>query len=163
MLNQTDATEEVFKAAKKMENVSELDDMAELAQYRTKEGLFLKKFLWEALPNVSPTAGWSGFCSGTALANAALRFLELPASSASRERTYANVHMKKRNRLTNERAAKLVYISQNYKLLDAASIATSKRVTHVGESSEEELLCSEEELLSENSSESEIISAYQMV
>lgn len=157
---QTDATEEVFKAATKMQNVSEHVVLAELANYRAKEGFFQKKFLWEALNNVSPTAWWSGFCSGTELAKVAVRFLELPTSSAACERTfstYANVHTIKRNRLTNKRAAKLVYISHNYKLLDDSKPKekmdreTSQNLTLQGatdvvevESSEEELICSSE-------------------
>lgn len=45
----------------------------------------------------------------------------MPASSAATERSfsvYSHIHSKKRNRLTNDRAAKLLYVSHNENLLN---------------------------------------------
>lgn len=59
-------------------------------------------------------------CASRPLTIIARKILSLPATSAACERsfsTYANIHTAKRNRLTTSRAGKLVYISQNLKLL----------------------------------------------
>jgi len=51
----------------------------------------------------------------------AQKILSIPVSSAATERSFssfANVHSKKRNRLLTERAAKLTYISHNWRTLD---------------------------------------------
>ena len=55
------------------------------------------------------------------MSKVAARILSLPASSAAVERsfsTYSNIHTKKRNRLTNEHASKIVFIAHNLKLLE---------------------------------------------
>jgi len=49
----------------------------------------------------------------------AVRILAIPTSSAASERnwsTFSYIHDKKRNRLTDDRVLKLVYIYSNYKL-----------------------------------------------
>lgn len=68
---------------------------------------------------VTSTEWWGGACSKTELSKLAVSVLNLPASSAATERsfkTYSWLHNNKTNRLTNERAAKRVYIAHNYKL-----------------------------------------------
>lgn len=50
--------------------------------------------------------------------------MKLPATSAACERsfsTYSAIHTSKRNRLTNDRAAKIVYIAHNLKLQSSQS------------------------------------------
>lgn len=93
--------------------------LADLANFQAKDGLFAKQFLWETSMEVSPTVWWTGFCKSTELSKVATNFLQLPATSAACERsfsTYARLHTSKRNKLLNERAAKIVYIAHNLKL-----------------------------------------------
>ncbi|XP_050506147.1 uncharacterized protein LOC126884257 [Diabrotica virgifera virgifera] len=99
----TDATEVIYKVAQKMPVV--------VVNFIAKEGLFKKAFLWneDTIAAISPIAWWSGLCSNTALSKLAIRFLELPATSAACERSfssYSGIHTNKRNRLTNTRASK---------------------------------------------------------
>lgn len=117
-----------------MPGIDESAVLIDLANYRAKSEFFSKTFLWESVSKITPTAWWKGFCSSTELCKLASRFLELPATSAACERsfsTYGGVHTKKRNRLTNERAAKIVYISHNLKLQkqDVSVVAREVRPT----------------------------------
>lgn len=110
----------IYNAAIKMPEVDAEIVLAELANYRAKSGFFSKHFLWQSVNLITPVAWWKGVCGATELSKLAVRFLELPATSAACERTfstYGGVHTLKRNRLTNDRAGKLVYISQNLKLI----------------------------------------------
>lgn len=113
------ATEKNYNAAVKIPDIDEDRVLAELANYIAKEGFFSKTFLWSAVSKLTPLAWWAGLCKSTALSKVAVRFLALPTTSAAVERTfstYSDVHSKKRNRLTNERAGKIVYIAHNLKL-----------------------------------------------
>ena len=68
----------------------------------------------------NPVSWSKGLCSSSLLSQIATRILMMPASSAATERSfsvYSHIHSKKRNRLTNDRAAKLVYVSHNQNLL----------------------------------------------
>ncbi|XP_065658651.1 uncharacterized protein LOC136083173 [Hydra vulgaris] len=102
-----------------MPDVNEEIMMFDLANYQSKGGIFSKSFIWTAVGITQPINWWKGLCSFTELSKVASRILQLPASSAACERsfsTYSNIHSAKRNRLTTERAGKLVFISQNLKL-----------------------------------------------
>ncbi|CAG9840726.1 unnamed protein product [Diabrotica balteata] len=117
----TDATEVIYKVAQKMPDVDEAAVLADV-NFIAKEGLFKKAFLWneDTIAAISPIAWWSGLCSNTALSKLAIRFLELPATSAACERSfssYSGIHTNKRNRLTNTRASKIVYVAHNLKLM----------------------------------------------
>lgn len=95
--------------------------LGEVAAFRAKENRFRKPFIWttNAVDQMSPTSWWNGICCDTELSKVASGVLNLPPTSASVERSFsrhANIHSAKRNRLTNERAAKLVYISHNLAL-----------------------------------------------
>ncbi|KAL4083518.1 hypothetical protein QTP88_028834 [Uroleucon formosanum] len=71
------------------------------------------------LEELQPAVWWNAYCSSTELSKLASKILSLPATSAACERTfstYKDVHSSKRNRLTNSRAGKLVYIKHNLKL-----------------------------------------------
>ncbi|KAB7503277.1 hypothetical protein Anas_05970 [Armadillidium nasatum] len=71
--------------------------------------------------NVSSTAWWIGLCKHCEISKVASRILDLPAISAACERSFsaqANIHSKKRNRLTNEHAEKLLFVSHNLKLTE---------------------------------------------
>jgi hypothetical protein len=61
---------------------------------------------------------WNGICSSTNLATVATAILQRPPTSASTKRSfsiYGLVHTVKRNRLTTDRASKLVYVKHNLK------------------------------------------------
>ena len=93
--------------------------MSDLANYQCKGGVFSKSFLWTAIDLTFAPNWWKGLCSSTELSKVAAKILQLPATSAACERSfscYANIHNAKRNRLTNERAGKLVFVSQNLRL-----------------------------------------------
>lgn len=99
---QTDATEVIYKTAQKMPDINEASVLADVANFIAKEGPFKKAFLWnsDTIKAINPTAWWSGLCSNTELSKLAVRFLELPATSAACERSfssYSGIHSKKRN------------------------------------------------------------------
>lgn len=98
--------------------------ISQIAQYRSKEGIFNKEFLWKTLDSkLNPITWWKGFCSNSAaeLAKIAIKILSSPPTSASVERSFSKMgHIQnlKRNRLDNERASKLLFIAHNKNLLD---------------------------------------------
>lgn len=97
-----------------------LEVMADLANYRAKEGLWGKSFVWSNLQNIDAVIWWKGICKNRPLSKVALRLLTAPCTSAATERsfsTHGNIHSLKRNRLTTDRAAKLAFISYNWNLL----------------------------------------------
>jgi hypothetical protein len=126
------AVECIANIASLMDDVEEEDVLADYANFKVKEGLWGNEYIWSSVGKVSATTWWNGFCSTSPLSKVATRILNLPASSASCERTlstFGNIHTVKRNRLSNERAGKLVFISHNVKLLrnrQAQSTASKK-------------------------------------
>ncbi|KAF0692783.1 Zinc finger BED domain-containing protein 4, partial [Aphis craccivora] len=121
-----DAVEYISSLCARM-NLNIPDILSELAMYRSCEGLWSKKFIWDSLKKRSDgtqiglLTWWKGICSSSKLSQIAIAILSCPPTSASTERsfsTYGLIHTAKRNRLTNERAAKLVYIKHNLKLND---------------------------------------------
>ena len=68
---------------------------------------------------ISRIAWWNEYCGRKELNKIACKILRLPATSAAVERLfscYSYDHTAKRNRLSNERAAKVVFVSQNINL-----------------------------------------------
>ena len=66
--------------------------------------------------NISPVSWWNSCCTNQELSKIAGRLLKLPSTTAAVERSFScnsNIHTAKRNRLTNDRASKLVFVSQN--------------------------------------------------
>ena len=103
----------------KILDVSESKISEECAFYSAKEGFFEKVFLWKNVSVISPIVQWNGYCGRKELNKIACKILRLPATSAAVERSfscYSNVHTAKRNRLSNERPAKVVFVSQNTNL-----------------------------------------------
>ena len=89
--------------------------IAEIAAYRTSSALFGNKLLW-ANKSISPVTWWKAFCSDTELSNVAITILNFPPTSASVERSFSRqsyIHSKTRNRLTNDKVEKLVFVSHN--------------------------------------------------
>lgn len=114
----------IFDSAKKIPDLDENKVLCDLANFQAKENFFSQQFLWQTVDQISSIAWWSGLCKNTELSKIAVRFLKLPATSAACERsfsTYSAIHTSKRNRLTNDRAAKIVYMAHNLKLQSSHS------------------------------------------
>lgn len=102
--------------------------ISDLAFYRTKQGLWAKQFVWEALEataadenELTAVSWWNGICSSSPLAKIASAVLQCVTSTIRTEKflnTYTPAHAKRLNGLSNTRAAKLVYITQNLRLLN---------------------------------------------
>ncbi|XP_065668867.1 uncharacterized protein LOC136088628 [Hydra vulgaris] len=118
-----DAIETLHKLGKMDSSIKECDDkiLGEIADYRSNKGLFAKPFIWASVKHSSPVSWWKGICCSCApiLSNIASKILLLPPTSAAVERSFSRqswIHNQKRNRLTNDRALKLVFISHNLQL-----------------------------------------------
>lgn len=106
--------------------------MGEMTSYCRKNGFFAKEAIWVAAGQIgqynnSPSDWWAVYCRHQELSKVAIRILEMPATSAACERSFSqhgSIHSKKRNRLTNKHVEKLLYISQNLKLLKHESDET---------------------------------------
>ena len=73
-------------------------------------------FLWKNFANISPVSWWNCYCNNQELSKIAGRLLKLPSTTAAVEQSfscYSYIHTAKRNRLTNDRASKLVFVSPN--------------------------------------------------
>jgi Protein of unknown function (DUF 659)/hAT family C-terminal dimerisation region len=126
----------LYKVAKSMSSINAGEVMADLAEYRSKGGLWANSFVWTAIGEklVSPICWWKGICGRKALSKVAVAILSLPATSAATERsfsTYGIVHTAKRNRLTTKRAGMLVYVKHNLKIQEEQkNPSTSTRARH---------------------------------
>jgi hypothetical protein len=90
-------------------------------QYKARSGIFGNSLAWVSINNVDLLTWWKGNFGAVApeLTKVAVRVLSIPTSSAAAERnwsTFSYIHDKKRNKLTNDRIFKLVYIYFNNKL-----------------------------------------------
>lgn len=100
----------------------------DLADYRDKQGIWSRKFVWEGVGEkvnnkyrVTPLLWWRGLRGTCELAVVAIKILGAPVTSAATERSFSTfgwIHSKKRNRLTSQRAAKLTYLAYNWKLMN---------------------------------------------
>ena len=84
--------------------------------YSANDIFYAMPFLWKSIANISRVSWWNGYCTNQELSKIAGRLLKLPSTAAAVERSfscYRNIHTAKRNRLTNDRASKLVFVSQN--------------------------------------------------
>lgn len=69
--------------------------------------------VWHSAQHISPSAWWDGLCASQTLALIPSRVLQIPPSSAACERNWSefgNVHTKLRNRLTNDRVEKRLFV-----------------------------------------------------
>lgn len=118
----SDAVEFIYQLSKKLDNldVDAKQVIADLCHFKNKTGPFCKEYLWAAINDTNGLNWWNAFCSEIELSKIAIKILSLPATSAAVERTfssYKDVHSLKRNRLTNERASKLVFIKHNLQVI----------------------------------------------
>lgn len=96
----------------------------EMTNYRDKEGLRAKKFIWEGIENANPLTWWRDLRGTNLLAEISTKILSAPVTSAATERTFSTfswIPSSKRNRLTSGRAAKITYLSHNWKLKNKAN------------------------------------------
>ncbi|XP_065225611.1 uncharacterized protein LOC135849215 [Planococcus citri] len=108
--------------------VNKTEVISDLALYRTKQGLWSKSFVWEALEThpgegkeLPSTSWWNGICSSSPLARLASAILLSPATTASSEKSFKSYDLlqaKHSNNLSSSRAAKLVFITHNLRSLD---------------------------------------------
>ncbi|KAL2926313.1 Zinc finger BED domain-containing protein 1 [Bienertia sinuspersici] len=93
----------------------------QLARFQAKEGIFGKLQAKNDAVSLSPIKWWNTYGAETPeLAEISVKVLSQPISSSSAERvwsTYSFVHSIKRNRLNSLKAAKLVFIHSNIRLL----------------------------------------------
>ncbi|XP_028566721.2 zinc finger BED domain-containing protein 4-like [Podarcis muralis] len=104
----------IMELAKNIPNINERAVMADIAEYRAKEKLWSQDIVWRASEAVSPLTWWKGYCNTRQLSRIAVRIFSIPPTATSCERkwrTFDAIKTKKRNRLTNERTAKLVSVS----------------------------------------------------
>lgn len=118
----SDAVEFIYQLSKKLDclEVDARQVITDIGNFKNKTGPFSKEYLWVAINDTNGLNWWNAFCSETEVSKIAIKILSLPATSAAVERTfssYKDVHSLKRNRLTNERASKLVFIKHNLKVI----------------------------------------------
>ena len=95
--------------------------MADLAEFRSKTGIFSSEsYLWRMRSSKLTVVQWWGLYSGKlSLADIAIGLLNINPTTATTERSFSTfklIQSAKRNRLTNERAGKLVFLCHNLKL-----------------------------------------------
>lgn len=93
----------------------------ELTYFLAKKNLWRLPFVWESANKTDSISWWTGVCCKTNLKDIATAILEMPATSAATERSFSAfsfIHCKKRNKLTTERAGKILFIAHNSKLLN---------------------------------------------
>lgn len=102
--------------------------MVQLQQYRSRNGIFGRASVIAAVSTMPAYAWWQMFGAGVPeLQRVAVRVLAQVSSASSCERNwsaYGFVHNRLRNRLNRKRAADLVYVHQNLRML--------KRIHSVG-------------------------------
>lgn len=95
--------------------------LIDIGEYRAREKIFKSNTLWDAAKKMNPVTWWKGLCGTRSLALVAERILNFPATSAAAERnfkTFSLIKTKKRNRLTEERTEKLVFLKSNMKYVN---------------------------------------------
>ena len=103
-------------------------------QFHNKEGLFGDPWIIDAIPKMTRASWWKEYGSQTIeLQHIATRVLSIASSSGTCERNWAAfdfIHSKRRNRLKPSRAADLVYVFFNMKLVNRSTnvskLATTK-------------------------------------
>ena len=116
-----------------MLDVDSLKVQQDCIPYAAKNGVFAKSFLWKNLAKMSPVAWRNAYFSNQETTKMAIRILGLPATTAAVERSfscYSTIHSAKRNRLSNDRASKLVYVSLNLELLAQTKRNHANKIIH---------------------------------
>ncbi|KAJ2937164.1 hypothetical protein O0L34_g19379 [Tuta absoluta] len=69
---EVDATEFIFDMAQNLN----IDVMPNLANYKAKEGLWARRFIWSSIDTISPVVWWKGVCGSKNLSKIAIRILK---------------------------------------------------------------------------------------
>lgn len=118
---QVEAMELIAELAEALPSVDGSKMLGELSDYSSEENFFSKPLIWKAAKQTTSTSWWKGICGSTQLSQVAARIMSMPPTSAAVERSFSRhawIHSAKRNRLTTERAGKLVFIAHNIELCD---------------------------------------------
>jgi hypothetical protein len=102
--------------------------------FRSRLGFFSSPAIWTESVVNDPLAWYKTLVrpSFQDLSDFACKILSIPASSAAVERVWSifgHLHSATRNRITDERAAKLLYVKVNLSLLPVAEAASSESVS----------------------------------
>lgn len=116
-------TEGLLDAAQKIlgDDVKTEQAMRELKNYRSKVGVFGRPTVQNLAKSMTAWEWWRDWGgSAPMLRQLAMKVLSQAASACSCERNWSNfgfIHSRLRNRLTAERAADLVYVFSNLRVL----------------------------------------------
>ena len=94
---------------------------SQLLQYRAHTGVFASRIIWEDANLVDGLTWWKCHGNGAPqIQKLAIKVFNIPTSSAASERCWSamgNIHSESRNRLTDDRVEKLLYIYFNERIL----------------------------------------------
>jgi len=91
--------------------------LSNLAEYRTKSGLWSRPQLCYSAQNIDPITWWQGLCTKQPLCPIAVQLLNLPPTSAGCEKnwsTFGRIHTRSRNKLLPNKVEMLVAINAFY-------------------------------------------------
>lgn len=118
-----DAFQVIQEIASKMPDVREGQIFGELADYRSKQKIFQKSFIWSAAKHTSPHSWWAGLCRSTELSKIAVRILELPPTCTASVKScnkFARVYSSMRKGTTSSKADRLSFVGRNLCLTESA-------------------------------------------
>lgn len=107
--------------------IEESDILSDFANYRTQSGLWSNNFVWDCLnvkpenTRMEPLAWWNEVCSSSSLATVASAIMQCPPSSVSQGKfsSCGLTEVKKKYRLCDDKASKLIYVKHNLKLQES--------------------------------------------
>lgn len=111
-----------------------LDILNDLTHYRLKTEFYSNDTIWEVAKQMHPIAWWKAFCSKQPLTAVAIRFANMKPTSAACERVWASfgdIHRKKRNRLSNRKIEKAVFVKANLQYFPMEANTASKATHHL--------------------------------
>lgn len=108
---QTEAFDFIQEVTCGMPDVEEGQVFGELADYRSRQKIFQKSFLWEAVKRVSPYAWWAGLLTSLQLSRVSRKILDLPPTCTCGKIPGAN--SSRRKILTSSKVDKLFFVARN--------------------------------------------------
>ena len=128
------AIKEIVKIAEMLGVTNDLV-MKDFIAFKSRDGpVYSNELYWSMIEDeTDPLQWWNTFCGHRVLAPVAKQLLSLPASVACVERSnkeYGMQKTKKRNRLTNDRSAKLTKVSYNIKVRHFANKRKADQKQH---------------------------------
>lgn len=120
-----DATEFIDTIARNTPGIDSDAIMEDLGNFRCKTNIWSRQFVWKSAERMTPLTWWRGICSRFPLSKIATKILTAPAISVSSKKSEtASKWMETgiQQGLTIEKIEKLVFISNNYKILNENDI-----------------------------------------